>query len=130
MEYSATAKYIRVSTRKLRLIRDSIMGLSPKEAIDVLGFTPKNAARPMSLVIRSAVANAIQKGAKEQNLVLKEVIVMGGPMMKRFHAVSRGMAHEYKKRMTHVRVTLSEKQIEVKPESKPEVKKESKKETA
>ena len=110
MDYEATAKYIRTSTRKLRLIADLIRHLKPADALIQLVHMPKDAAGPMAKVVSSAVANAMQKQIKADVLKFKTIEVMGGPAMKRFHAVSRGQAHSYKKRMTHVRIVLSDKQ--------------------
>lgn len=111
MEYQATAKYIRTSTRKLRLIADLIRKLSPTDALVQLANMPKDAAGPMLKVISSALANASQKQGKVELLKFKTIDVMGGPALKRFHAVSRGQAHSYKKRMTHVRVVLTEEGV-------------------
>lgn len=108
MEYSATAKYIHVSTRKVRLIADSVRKLSPALAVAQLAHIPKAAARPLLAVFASAIANAKQKNAKEEMLKIKRIEVMGGAVMKRWHAVSRGQAHPYKKRMTHIRVVLTD----------------------
>ena len=109
MEYRATSKYIHTSTRKIRLVADSIRKLTPEKALQLLAVTPKQAAKPISQVISSAIANARVKGAKTEALTFKRIEIMGGPVMKRWHAVSRGMAHSYKKRMTHIRVVLEDK---------------------
>jgi len=115
MEYQATAKYIRTSTRKVRLVADAIRKLTPVAAVVVLGRMPKRAAGPVSAVIKSALANAKQKGADEQTLTFKTIEVMGGPSMKRWQAASRGVAHAFKKRMTHLRVIITDtKKIEQK----------------
>jgi large subunit ribosomal protein L22 len=119
MEYQSTSKYIRTTTRKLRLIADLIRSMPPSVALVQLDHLPKLAAEPMAKTIASAIANAAQKQAKVETLHFKTIEVMGGPVMKRFHAVSRGQAHSYKKRMTHVRIILSDEQTE---EIKPEVK--------
>jgi large subunit ribosomal protein L22 len=108
MEYQATAKHIHTSTRKLRLVADSIRTLKPAQAVVSLERMPKRAAKPLGDVIASAVANAKQKGVDIQNLSFKTIEVMGGSAMKRFRAVSRGVAHSYKKRMTHVRIILTD----------------------
>jgi large subunit ribosomal protein L22 len=110
MEYQATAKYVRTSTRKLRLIADAVRGLDVTAALTALSHMNKAAAEPMGKTLASAVANAKQKGTEADGLTVKAVEVMGGPAMKRFHAVSRGMAHSYKKRMTHVRVIVATKE--------------------
>lgn len=114
MEYQATSKYIRTSTRKLRLIADAIRSITPADALVQLANMPKEAADPMAKVVAAALSNAKQKNAIEQDLKFKTIEVMGGPAMKRFHAVSRGQAHSYKKRMTHVRIVLSDEVAEKK----------------
>lgn len=114
MEYQATAKYVRMSTRKVRLVADSIRKLTPEKALIMLDHMPKRAAFPMALVIRSAMANAKMKNADTTALTFAKIEIMGGPVMKRWHAVSRGMAHGYKKRMTHIRIVLDGKEAVVK----------------
>ena len=106
MEYSATAKYIHVSTRKVRLIADSVRKLSPALALAQLAHMPKAAAEPLGKAIASAIANAKQKNANVETLKMKSIEVMGGAGMKRWHAVSKGQAHPFKKRMTHIKIVL------------------------
>lgn len=118
MEYTATARYIRMSTRKLRLVADAIRKMPVNKALNVLSITPKKGADVFETIIKSAVANAKVKAVNEDNLYISGIEVMGGPVMKRFHAVSRGMAHPYKKRMTHVRVVLAERAVEKQKETK------------
>lgn len=108
MEYQATSKYVRVSTRKVRLVADSIRHMKPDIAFLYLSSLPKSASEPMVKVLRSALANAKEKQVKTEGLTFKKIEVMGGPVMKRWRAVSRGMAHGYKKRMTHIRVVLTD----------------------
>lgn len=108
MEYQATAKYVRGSTRKLRLIAAALRPLSPSATLAKLRELPKSAAGPLREVIASALAAAKNKNANLEVLKFKTIEVMGGPAMKRWHAVSRGQAHGYKKRMTHVRVILTD----------------------
>jgi len=108
MEYSATTKYVRVSTRKVRLVADSIRKLSPVAALTALTHVPKSAAEPLTKTIASAVANAAQKSVEAAALTFKTIEIMGGPALKRFNAVSRGQAHGYKKRMTHIRIILTD----------------------
>lgn len=108
MEYQATSKYIRASTRKVRLIADAVRSLKPMSALAQLKQLSQKAGEPMSDVIASAIANAKQKNVNTESLIFKTIEVMGGPVLKRFHAVSRGQAHAYKKRMTHIRVILTD----------------------
>ncbi len=108
MEFQATSKYVRMSTRKVRLLADSIRTMRAVRALTYLDAMGKSAARPMANVIRSALANAKEKQAKPEMLLFRTIEVMGGPVMKRWHAVSRGSAHAYKRRMTHMRVVLTD----------------------
>ncbi len=108
MEFQATTKYIRTSTRKIRLIADAIRGLRADRAIAILTMTPKAATKPILKTLLSAIANAKKTAADANTLVVTTIEVMGGPVMKRFHAVSRGMAHAYKKRMTHLKIVVEE----------------------
>jgi large subunit ribosomal protein L22 len=110
MTFQATAKHIHISTRKVRLVADAIRKLSPEKAVALLAVTPKNAAGPLRQVVLSALANAKMKGVAAEQLVFQTIEIMGGPAMKRWHAVSRGSAHSYKKRMTHIRIILKEKE--------------------
>lgn len=108
MEYEATTKYVRVSTRKVRLVADSVRKLTPVAAIDALSQMTNSASVPLSKTIASAIANAKAKGVATEGLRFKTIEIMGGPSMKRWHAVSRGQAHSFKKRMTHIRIILTE----------------------
>ncbi len=108
MNYEATSKHIHMSTRRLRLVADAIRSLAPSDALVRLASLPVASAKPMAKVVASAIANAKQKGSKPETLAFKTIEVMGAGGMKRWHAVSRGQAHTYKKRMTHVRVILTD----------------------
>ena len=83
--------------------------LPPSEALEVLPYTGKRAALPLAKVIKSAMANALQKGADEKSLVFKEIQVGEGPILKRGRPVSRGRWHPIQKKMSHIRVVLETK---------------------
>ena len=108
MEYQATAKYLKISPRKVRLLADALRGMKADIAMGKLHAMHQHAAKPLTSVLGSALANAKEKRASQDALRLKTIEVMEGPVMKRWHAASRGMAHPYKKRMTHIRVVLTE----------------------
>jgi large subunit ribosomal protein L22 len=108
MEYQATAKYIRISPRKVRLVVDGIRKITPEKALLKLSLMPKRAAEPVVKVLLSAIANAQSKNVDVTRLIFKKIEVMGGPALKRWQAVSRGTAHAYKKRMTHIQIVLSD----------------------
>jgi len=108
MEYHATAKYIRMGPRKVRLVARAVSGMQAAIAIATLRKTPKLAAKPLIKVISSAVSNAKAKQAKSESLMIASIDVMEGPVLKRWHAVSKGMAHPYKKQMSHIKVVLTD----------------------
>lgn len=111
MIIKAEQKYIRMSPRKLRLVADVVRKLgSPKMVLSYLENINKRAARPISKVIKQAMANAKNNaGAAEGELRIKEFIINQGPVYKRFRPVSRGRAHSIKKRTSHIKVILETK---------------------
>lgn len=110
MEYVATAKYVRMSPRKIRLLAASLRGLKTDTALSQLGVLNQPVGKLFTTVLNSAIANAKQKQANLSKLLIKTIDVMEGPVMKRWHAASRGMAHPYKKRMSHIRIILSDEE--------------------
>ena len=107
MESMAEAKNIRKSPRKIRLVADGLRGQNPEKALEVLKFTPKAAALPLGKVIKSALANATNNlKMDKEKLIIKEILVNEGPVLKRFKARSRGMAHPILKRTSHIRIVL------------------------
>ncbi len=121
MEAKSIQKYIISSPQKLREVVYMIKKMKPTEAIEKLPFTHKRAAEPLAKVIKSAVANAKQKGAIESELVFKEIQINEGPRLKRFRAGSRGRAKPYRKEMSHIRVvveTLAKVETKAADESK------------
>lgn len=110
MEYTATAKYVRTSPRKMRLVARAISGKKVNVAVNALGIITKHAGEPVLKLLQSAVANAIQKKAVIDKLMVASVDVTGGPVLKRWHAVSKGSAHTHKKRMTHITIVLKDEE--------------------
>ncbi|RJX34433.1 MAG: 50S ribosomal protein L22 [Desulfarculus sp.] len=110
MEAVAKAKYIRISPRKARLVADAVRGLKVGEALNQLRFTPKKAARLLTKVINSAVANASQRPEVDvDKLYIKEAFVDGGPMLKRWRARAMGRAYVIRKRTAHITVVVDER---------------------
>ncbi|BCX14537.1 MAG: 50S ribosomal protein L22 [Patescibacteria group bacterium] len=107
MEFIAEQKYIRLSPKKIRPILAEVKKLSVEQALQVLPFVAKRGAYFVEKVIKSAVANARQKGVEISNLKIKEIVANEGPVLKRGRPVSRGQWHPIKKRMSHIRVILS-----------------------
>ena len=108
MNIIAESRSITVSPRKVRLVADSIRKLPLVKALHMLTLTQKRAARPIAKTLKSAIANAVNNNhLSEDSLKLLSVDVMEGPVMKRFHASTRGRIHPYKKQTSHIRVTLT-----------------------
>lgn len=106
----STQKYIRISPQKIRLLADSIRGLTPPEALEHLRFMNKRSSDPLYKVIKSALANAkVKKGLSPEALKFKSIDIGKGPTYKRWRAVSRGAAHSVFKRTSHITVELEEK---------------------
>lgn len=103
------SKHIRISPKKIHQVARVISGLSPSAALQQLAFLKKGAAGPLAETLKSALANAENnfKIVKE-NLKIKKIEVSSGPALKRFRAISRGAAHSYKRRTTHVKMVLEE----------------------
>ena len=103
-------KHIRISPLKVRGVLNLVRGKNVNAAISDLKFCKKRAARHVLKLVKSAIANAKQKGGIDlENLYLKKVVVDNGPIMKRFKARSRGQAHRILKRSSHISVELGEK---------------------
>lgn len=108
-QYIATQKYVQTTPRKLRLVADAAKKLTPLTAVEVLPYSNKRAANALLKVVKTAISNAKQAGVSDSDLLFSEVQITQGPVLKRFIPVSRGQAHSYKKRMSHIRVVLKEK---------------------
>lgn len=106
----ATAKTIRTSPRKTRLVVDLIRGKQVGEAISILKFSPNKAAGIVEKVLMSAIANAENNFDLDvEDLVVSEVFVNEGPTMKRFRPRAKGSASPINKRTSHITVVVSEK---------------------
>lgn len=116
MEFKSEQKYLILSPRKIRPVVEVIKKMTPNKALESLPFIKKRASEFVFKVIKSAVANATQKGVDSNTLIFKEIQIGEGPRLKRGQPVSRGRWHPIKKRMSHVKVILTTKKVsEVKP---------------
>lgn len=102
----AVLKNYRQSPRKVRLIADLVRGKKVKDALNTLKFVDKRASEPFAKVIRSAVANATDKGVNADALKITKVTVDKGPTYKRFMPRARGSASRINKRNSHITVEL------------------------
>jgi large subunit ribosomal protein L22 len=112
MEARAVRKHIRSSPRKMRTVVNVVRGKRVSEALDTLNFLPQKVTRTVKLTILSAVHNLIDQNKEErideEQLVISEIRVDGGPVFKRFRPVSRGRAHPILKRTCHLTVVVSD----------------------
>lgn len=107
MEITATAKNVRVSPKKVRLVVAQIKKMSPSKAVLLLDFINKSSALPLKKVISSAIANAKNNfGLEEASLAFKSILVGKGIVFKRYQPVARGRAHPILKRTSHIQVIL------------------------
>jgi|SaaInlStandDraft_6_1057023.scaffolds.fasta_scaffold117990_1 large subunit ribosomal protein L22 len=110
MQVKATAKFIRISPRKTRLVVGLIRNLNVEIAQEQLKAMPKAASDDVLKVLNSAIANAIHnKKAKKEDLVVSEAFVDGGPTLKRWRARAFGRAAQIRKRTSHITVVVSDK---------------------
>lgn len=113
-EFKASARNVRMSARKARLVMDAVRGRDADEAVVLLEFVNKRAAPAIRKLIESAIANAEEYGNRNgvdietDNLVIAEAMVDEGPRMKRWRPRSRGMANPYTRFTCHMHVTLAE----------------------
>ncbi|MFC1802302.1 50S ribosomal protein L22 [Patescibacteria group bacterium] len=99
----------RQSPRKVRLLADLIRGKDVEKVLQELSFLNKKASLAMKKLVQSAVANAKDKGGSIDNLFVSEVRVDAGPAMKRWRAGARGRAFPFKRRTSHISLTLDSK---------------------
>jgi large subunit ribosomal protein L22 len=109
---SATAKYIRRSTRKTRLVTAAIQGKPVGEAASMLQFMPQGAAKDVAKVLKSATANAENNhDLSPDDLIVAEAIANEGPTIKRFRPRAQGRAFPIHKPMTHVTIVVESREV-------------------
>ena len=109
MAYTAIHRYARIAPRKARLVMDLIRGREVNDALAMLKFSKKRAAVMIDKVVRSAVANAAEKEADAEALVIAAARVDPGPIIKRFQPKDRGKAYSIQKKTSHLVVSLEER---------------------
>jgi len=108
MEAKAILRYVRITPRKCNQVLDLIRGQAVDQAQNTLQFTPKNGARIVQKVLKSAVSNALNEGkVRIEDLYIKEAVVGAGPTLKRWLPRAQGRATPILKRMSHVSVTVA-----------------------
>ncbi|HLE33748.1 MAG TPA: 50S ribosomal protein L22 [Bacteroidota bacterium] len=122
MEARAINRYVGSSPRKMRLVIDLIRGRGVEEALSILHFSPKHAARMAEKVLRSAISNFQNKDEAGRvdtaRLFVKTAFVDGGPVAKRISPAPQGRAYRIRKRSNHITIVIAQreaKKVEVKP---------------
>src|SRR5947207_1484786 len=109
MEYKAKHRFADMGPRKIRPFAQLIRGRRADEALELLRFQHNRSARLLEAVLKSALGNAEDRGARHiEELVVAESRVDGGPIMKRIMPRARGTAYAIKRRYSHIHVTLSD----------------------
>jgi len=113
MDIRSTMRFARISSLKAKDLAKVIRGLPASEALNKLEFSHRKGAFLIAKTLKSAIANA-ENNAKlsAENMFVKEAVVLDGPSMKRFWPRARGSASPILKRMSHIKIVLSESKID------------------
>ena len=113
MEYRAIHRYADMSARKVRPFVDLIRGRSVDEALQLLKFAPNRGARLVECVVKSAMGNAEDRGARDpEDLIVSEARIDDAPMFKRIMPRARGTAYSILRRTCHIHVAIAEEEVE------------------
>ena len=114
MEVRATAKYIRVQPRKVRIIADEIRGKNCGHAAALLHHHTSKGAKALRKVLINAVANAVENnGLAPENLKIAAIMVDQGPVLKRMTAKAMGRGARILKKTSHITVVVEDAEPEV-----------------
>lgn len=109
MQVQARTKYARMSPKKVIEVARTIRGKNANAALELLKFIPRKSAFLLSKTLQSAIANAENNhDLSGDTLVVETATVEQGPALKRFKAAARGGVAKRKKRMSHIRIVLSD----------------------
>lgn len=109
---SASHRFARISSTKVRRFVNLIRGKTAAEGLDAIRYAPNRGARMLEKVLRSAMANAEDKGARNvDRLRIVEARVEDGPMIKRVRPRARGMAFLIRRRLSHIHVTVDAPEV-------------------
>ena len=105
--YTASHQFARISATKVRPFADLIRGQSAEAALRLLRYEPNRGARMIEKVLKSAMANAEDQGARGVDaMIVKEAVANNGPMFKRMFPRGRGVAYLIRRRFAHIHVGL------------------------
>jgi large subunit ribosomal protein L22 len=115
MEFKASARFMRVSPQKARLVLELIKGRKVEDALNILAFTNKRVAATVEKLLRSAIENANYLSAEKNidvdvdSLYVKNAVANDGPRMKRIRPAPMGRAFRYVRRIAHIELVLAER---------------------
>ena len=122
MEARALNRFVGTSPRKMMIVIDLIRGRGVEEALSILHFSPKHAAKDAEKTLRSAISNLQSKDQTGRvdtaTMVVKEVFVNGGPMAKRISPAPMGRAFRIRKRSHHLTIVVATIEKKVKAAAK------------
>ena len=111
MQAKATAKFVRTSPRKARMVIDQVRGKDVLDAIEILSFSPRAVSEVVLKTLNSAVANAqVKHGLRPENLVIKEAYADEGSTIKRWRPRAKGSASPINKRTSHITIVVSSRE--------------------
>ena len=103
----ATHRFARISATKVRPFAKLVRGQTVQDGLDTLRYCPNRGARMLEKVLRSAMANAEDRGARNvDRLKIVEARADGGPTIKRIRPRARGMAFMIRKRLSHIHIAI------------------------
>jgi large subunit ribosomal protein L22 len=109
MEVQALTRNARMSPKKVREVARTIQGRTANDAVEYLTLIPRKSARLIVKTLKSAIANAENNNnLASDTLTVKSAVVENGPVLKRFKAGAKGTAMPRRKKMSHIRIILSD----------------------
>jgi len=113
MKVAAISKDVRISSRKVKLVVDTVRGKKVDEALTMLKFLPTPAAQAVAKAIKSAAANAENNFQMEPTeLKITDIFANEGHTFRRFRAQARGRVNPILKRCTHISVFVADEEEE------------------
>lgn len=110
LQASATLKYARISSRKVKIVADLIRGKDADEALAIVKFKPKASSEVIEKLLKSAIANAENNhGMKHEKLYVAEIYANQGPTLRRIRPAAKGSAVRIRKRTSHITIVLKER---------------------
>jgi len=108
MEIKSEAKYIKTAPDKIRLVANQIKGMKFDKATSILQYNKKAASLPLISLLKQAKDQIKEKSIDEDSLKIKQIIVNEGPKLKRRRFLHQGRSTTILKRMSHIKVILSD----------------------